>query len=62
MEHVPDDKWFEDIELKMAIGTSNRDGCIISHNLGANHGHSLTLGWVHFTWHDRGTWFVLWEG
>lgn len=33
--------------LKMAIGSSNCDGRMVSHHLGTNHCHGLALSWIY---------------
>ena len=52
VEHVSDDHGLEDVQLKVSVGSSHRDGNVISNHLRADHSHSLTLGRVDFSGHD----------
>ena len=44
---------FEDIEFEMAIRSSNGNGGVVAHDLGADHGQGLGLRGIDFAGHDR---------
>ena len=45
----------------MAAHTSDSDCDLVTHDLGANHGHGLALGWINFSWHDTWSRFIFWK-
>ena len=46
----------------MALATRHRDGGVIPHHLGADHGHGFTLGRIDLAGHDRGPRLVFRQG
>lgn len=61
VQEVSDEDRLEDVQLKLAVHTTDGGGNVVAHDLSADHGESLTLGRVHLSGHDRGTGLVLWE-
>ena len=59
VEQVADDRRLEDVELELAVHTTNGSGDVVTHNLGANHGEGLALGRVNLARHDRRAGLVL---
>ena len=52
MKDITNDQRLEYIELEVTAHTSNADGGVVSDDLSANHGNSLTLSGVNLTRHD----------
>lgn len=46
LEEVFDKNGLEDVKLKLTVRAGNRDGGVVTHDLGADHGHGLALGGV----------------
>ena len=52
-QNIPCHDGLENIELEVALRTSEANGCVVAKDLGRNHGHGLALGRVDLTGHDR---------
>lgn len=61
-ERVCHNYWLEHIEFEMSIAACHRSCNVVSHDLGTHHGDGFTLGGIHFSGHDRTTWFIFREG
>jgi len=59
LDGVLDHDGLEDVQLKVTVGASNTDSGVVTHNLGADHGHGLALGRVDLSGHDGRTGLVL---
>ena len=58
-QNVPCHNGLENVELEVALRTSETNGCIITEHLGRDHGHGLALGRVDLTGHDGRTGLIL---
>jgi hypothetical protein len=59
VEKVADDERLVNVELKLAVHTTNGGGDVVTHDLGADHSQSLTLSGVDLARHDAATGLVL---
>lgn len=58
MNDVSNYHWSEDVQLEVAVCTSNGDGDVVTDDLSAAHSEGFALGWVDFTRHDGAARFV----
>lgn len=61
VKKVTNEHGFENVELEVSVGAGNRDGSVVAHHLGTDHGHGLALRGVDFARHDRRARLVLWQ-
>src|SRR5258708_900819 len=61
MQEVVYDYRFENIELEVALRTSEGDRGCRPMNLDTHHRHGLTLSGIHLARHDRGARLILWN-
>lgn len=59
VQKVADHHGLENVQLELAAHAANSGSDVVTHDLGADHSQSLTLGGVDFSRHDRGTGLVL---
>lgn len=52
VEQIADEHWLENVQLELPVHAANGGGNVVTHNLGADHGEGLALGWVDLSWHD----------
>ena len=48
-QNIGHNERLEDIQLKVAVASSNRNGNVIAHNLSSDHCNGFTLGGIYFT-------------
>ena len=53
-QDIGDDQRLEDVKLEMSLGAADRDGDMVAHDLGADHGQGLGLGGIDLSRHDGG--------
>ena len=59
LQNILDDNRFEYIQFELAVGTSDRYGRVVTHNLSGNHSHGLTLCGVDLSRHNATARLVL---
>ena len=62
LKYVFDDQWLENVELKVAIHSSDGHSSVVSHDLGTDHSNGFALSRVDLTGHDRRSRLILRQG
>jgi len=59
VQQIPDHEWLEYVQLELSTEPTNGGSDVVTHDLGGDHGHGLTLCRVDLSRHDGGARLVL---